>query len=290
MKSHRFTIFLVIMTVVLIGLALIAESVYLSDFEYHYRTKKFNETLSAREKTMDDCLNSMKPILAGISSPAEISYNEIFPSAERNGITILYYFDKKLVLWSDNDFDVPPILNDSLYNKPLIFLQNGWFLTKTVQSGNEKIIGLLRLHSDYGFENNIIKSGYEKEFRIPDNVGFSPEKKDSEYHVYDREGDFLFSLLFPIVKGSTVFILIPLCLWAGVFVFLLLLIFDLVKKLVGKGKIFAGCIIFPDHIYYYLCFHHYFRKTCSYFSNRTVFSLQVYLEQDYPVTRSFISP
>lgn len=240
MKAHRYTIFLAIITVALIVLALIAESVYLSDLEYHFRTKRFNKTLSAREKVMDDCLNSMKPILAGASRPAEISDNNIFPAAEKNGITILYYFDKKLVLWSDNDFDVPPLLNDYLYNKPLIFLQNGWFLTKTVQAGNERIIGLLRLHSDYSFENKIIKSGFEKEFHISNNVGFSPEKKDSEYHVFDREGDFLFSLMFPVIKGSTIFILIPLCMWAGVFILLIILIFDLVKKLAEKGNNFAG--------------------------------------------------
>lgn len=239
MRAHRYTIFLSILTVVLIVLAQVAESVYFSDFEYRFRTRLFNKTLIAKEKVMDDCLNSMKPILAGVNSPREKSDNNIFSTAEKNGITILYYFDKKLVLWSDNDFDVPPVLNDSIYNKPLIFLQNGWFLAKTVQSGNEKIIGLLRLHSDYGFENNIIKSGFEKEFRIPGNVGLSIDKKDSEYHIFDKEGEYLFSLTFPIIRGSTFFIIVPLCFWTVAFVFLILLVFDVVKKLIDKRKIFA---------------------------------------------------
>ncbi len=241
MRAHRHTIFLIVVTVVLIVLAQLAESVYFSDFEFRFRTKMFNRTLSEREQIMDDCINSMKPILAGINSPRKDSDNNIFFTAEKNGITILYYFDKKLVLWSDNDFDVPSVLNDSLFSKPLVFLHNGWFLTKTVQSGNEKIIGLLRLHSDYSFENNIIRSGFDNEFRIPANVGLSTEKKDSEYHVFDKTGDFLFSLMFPTTRGSTLFILIPLCLWTGGFIFLLLLVFDVIKRLAVKGKAIAVC-------------------------------------------------
>lgn len=237
MRAHRHTIFLLVATVVLIILSQLAESVYFSGWEYRFRTKMFNRILREREQIMDDCINSMKPILAGVDSPKEVSDNNIFSTAEKNGVTILYYFDKKLVLWSDNDFDVPPVLNDSLFNKPLVFLQNGWFLTKTVQAGNEKIIGLLRLHTDYSFENNIIKSGFDKEFRIPGNVGFSPELKDSDYHVFDKAGDFLFSLIFPPARGSTFFILIPLCLWAGVFVLLILLVFEVAKKLAANGKI-----------------------------------------------------
>jgi hypothetical protein len=120
-----------------------------------------------------------------------------FSVAEKNKISILEYLDNKLVYWSDNEFDVPPVYIDSLYNKPLVFLQNGWFLTKTIQAGNEKVIGLLRLHTDYGFENNIIKSGFEKEFGMPENVDLNTDKEASEYHVFNKEGDFLFSLTFP---------------------------------------------------------------------------------------------
>jgi hypothetical protein len=28
---------------------------------------------------------------------------------------------------------------------PLVFIQNGWFLSETVKAGNETIVGLLRL-------------------------------------------------------------------------------------------------------------------------------------------------
>ena len=192
-------------------LALASEKVYFSDFEYRFRTKMFNKTLGAKETIMEDCLNSMKPVLAKENHNDQFHENNLFTVAEENKISILEYFDNKLVYWSDNEFDVPPIFIDSLYNKPFVFLQNGWFLTKTIQAGNEKIIGLLRIHTDYGFENNIIKSGFEKEFRIPENVDLDTDKDASGFHIFDKKGDFLFSLVFPAVKGNTSFMFIPLC-------------------------------------------------------------------------------
>ena len=240
MKANRYLIFLTILTVVLILLALTAESVYFSDFEYRFRTRMFNKTLADKETIMEDCLNAMKPILAKGNLHDSISRNDLFTIAEKNRISILEYVDNKLWYWSDNEFDVLPVFIDSLYNKPLVFLQNGWFLTKTIQAGNEKIIGLLRIHTDYSFENNIIKSGFEKEFRIPEKVDLDTSKDASEFHIFNKKDDFLFSLLFPAIKGNTSFILVPLCLWAGVFILIIILSFELVKLLVNKGKSLIG--------------------------------------------------
>jgi len=240
MRSNRYPVFLSILTLVLIIMAMVAESVYFSDFEYRFRTRMFNKTVVAKETIMEDCLNDMKPILAQENHHGSLSENNVFSIAEQNKISILEYLDNKLFFWSDNEFDVPTVLTDSLFNKPLVFLQNGWFLTKTVQAGNEKIIGLLRLHTDYSFENNIIKSGFEKEFGIPENVELNTNKDASEFHVFDKEGDFLFSLSFPEVRSNTSLILIPLSLWAGVFVLIILLSFELVKLLVNKEKGVTG--------------------------------------------------
>ena len=196
----------------------------------------FNKALSSKEKLLEDCLDGMKPILAKEDHHGSVMENNLFSIADQNKITILEYFDNKLTYWSDNGFDVSRSLADTLYNKPLVFLQNGWFLTRTIQAGNEKIVGLLRLRTEYSFENDIIKSGFEKEFRVPRNVGFSTDKNASEFHIFDKKGNFLFSLLFPEVKENTYFILIPLCLWTGVFILIILLSLELVKILAGKGK------------------------------------------------------
>ena len=242
MKDNRYRILLSILSVVLIVVALLAESVYFSDFEYRFRTKMFNKTLSEKETIMEECLNAMKPILAFENHHGSVSENNVYLIAEQNRITILEYLDNKLNYWSDNEFDVPVDLVDSVFNKPLVFLQNGWFLTKTVQAGNEKVVGLLRLHTDYSFENNIIKSGFEKGFRMPESVDFNTDRNASEFHVLNKEGEFLFSLSFPEVKENTYFLLIPLSLWAAAFILIILLTFEVVKFLVNKEKGTLGIV------------------------------------------------
>src|SRR5665647_769632 len=168
MKPYRYPILLSILIIVLVLLALAAESVYFSDSEYHLRTRMFNKTLVLKETVMEECLNEIKPVLSNINHAGSISETDLFSKAKKNKISLLEYVDKKLIYWSDNEFDVPSDYIDTLFNKPLIFLQNGWFLTKSIQSRNEKIIALLRLRTEYSFENSFIKSGFEKEFAIPD--------------------------------------------------------------------------------------------------------------------------
>ena len=254
MRGKRYRLFLIILTVVLFLMALAAESLFFSDFEYRFRTNMFNKTLRAKERTLEECLNAMKPIMASKDHHGSVPENSLFTIAEQNEITILEYHDNKLANWSDKGFSVPQFLSDSLYAKPLIFLQNGWFLPKTIQTGNEKIVGLLRVHTDYSFENDIIKSGFEKDFRIQANVGFSTDKYASEFHIFNTAGDFLFSLSFSEIKGESNFILIPLCLWACVFVLIIIFSFEMVKFLVniGKKQLATGFIILIFSLLYFL--------------------------------------
>ena len=236
MKGKRAGLILGISTFVLIILALAAETVYFSDFEYRFRTRRFNKILGQKEKVLDDCLNGVKPFLAQGESQRTGIENKLFSVAGKHHITIVEYVENKLVYWSDNMFDVPYILNDSLYTKPLIFIQNGWFLTQSVQAGNERVIGLLRLRTDYDYENDIIRNGFEKDFGIPGKTEFRIDKEASDFHVFKRDGTFLFSLIFPADKENTYLILIPLVLWICVFIMLLFNTLSIVIVLSGLGR------------------------------------------------------
>lgn len=229
-------IFLAVAAVILIVLANAAEWLYFSDYEYKLRTRKFNKVLNERENIMERLLNSMRPLLATEDHHGSVPETDIFSIAEKNKITIIEFLDNTLIDWSDNDFDVPSIYIDSLYNKQFIFLQNGWFLPRTLKSGNETIVGLLRVRSDFSLTNDIIKSGFEKEYGVPAGVDLSMDKNASEFHVFNKSGVFLFSLVFPEVKEATGFILFPVLLWSALFIVLLLFCLELVKYLNEQGK------------------------------------------------------
>jgi len=227
---------LIISTIVLLLISLASESLYFSNFEYRFRTDRFNKTLWQNEQILEECLDGMRPILAKEDHHGSMPENTLFAVAEENNITILEYLDNKLTFWSNNGFNVPVFLKDTTFNKKLVFLQNGWFLTRTIKAGNEKIIGLLRIRTDYSFKNEIITSGFEEVYRMPGNVGLSTDQDASEFQVYDKSGQFIFSLLFPEVKEKTGYILIPLVSWTITFFFIVLLLLEIVKALVKRGK------------------------------------------------------
>ena len=254
MRVKRYRIIIGILAVVLFLFALAAQSLFYSDFEYKYRTRLCNKTLKEKEKIMDKCLTDLEPVLAQEDHHGSVSENNIFSVADQNEITILEYFDNRLAYWSDNGFDVPAVLNDTLFQKHIIFLQNGWFLPKTIQAGNEKIVGLLRLRTEYSFENSIITSGFEKYFGLSENVGITTSKSASDFKIYNLNRDYLFSLTFPESRENTWFILLPLCLWAAFFITLILLSLELFKAIASRGRhltaalllllIFGGVYIF----------------------------------------------
>lgn len=243
MRRRRYIIYLVISFTVLVLLGIISQSLYFSDFESRYHTRIFNRILAEKEQILEDCLNSMKPILANEDHHGSVPENDLFAVAEENRITILEFFDNKLVYWSDNDFDVPSFFDDSLYHKPIIFLQNGWFLPKTVEAGNEKIVGLLRIRYDYSLNNEIIKSGFVREFRLTEKTQLSFDKDASDFHVYNKSGKFLFSLIFPKENPDSGFIYVPIFLWAGAFLILMLMILEIFRILQQKNKCPVGFMV-----------------------------------------------
>lgn len=229
-RERRSGLLLFILTVFLILASLGAESFYLSDFEYRLMTKRFNRKLQEKERIMKDCLEKLRPVPGQEETTGPISGRSISSLAAREGITILEYIDQNLVYWSDNDFDVPGLPGDSLFNNPVVFIQNGWFIHDRIKTGNHELIGLVRIRSVYSYENDIVRSGFVKDFRVPESVMLNVHPGEEEYKVYNNAGVFLFSLDFPETKSNTLLIIVPLILWAMVLVSIIMLMLSQTKR------------------------------------------------------------
>lgn len=242
MKSKQYRIYLLISTVALLLLAIGSEILYFSDFEYKLRTRRFNKILAEKETIFDNSLNSLKLSLDSGENISQVVQENPFSVIENQG-TILFYFDKKLVHWSDNSFDVPRTWDDSLFSRPLVFIQNGWFLTKSTKGGNGIIVALLRLRNDYGFENILVRNGFVKEFGVPESTGFSISGNISDFNVFSKEGKRLFSLVFPPGRQESYLIALPIILYTSAFVLLLFLILEIVAFFNRRGRNIAGVTI-----------------------------------------------
>ena len=239
-KEKRSGLSLIVLTIILAIAAVMAESLYFSDFEYHLLTRRFSRILREKEKIMKESLDRLQLTLLQEQLHGSASEKNIFSIAKKNGITILEYSDKTLVHWSDNDFDVPAIPDDSLFLKPVIFMQNGWFLPERRKAGNQEFIALLRIRTDFSYENDIVRSGFSKDFRIPDVVQLSQKKSDSGFNIYNTEGTFLFSLAFPAARTNTLLIIVPLMLWLAVLFLIIKLSLNLAIFLDKSGHPFIG--------------------------------------------------
>ena len=252
MNLRKKLIYLTFIATVSLIMAVVVEYIYFSDFEYRLKTRKFNRVLAEKETIIDNYLNSLIPILnrgENISSAAKDYLSVVI----RNQGTVLEYLDDKLAHWSDNSVAVPLTYNDTLFSKRLVFIQNGWFLTKTIKSGNEKIIVLLRLRSDYGFENNLIRKGFIKDFGVPSNTGLSSDINSSDFRVYTKDKRWLFNLVFPPGRKESAFIAIPLILWSLFFTLVLVLVSNLAELISQKGKgllAVFGALLFLVTIYF----------------------------------------
>jgi signal transduction histidine kinase len=244
MIRKRYRSFLAVVTIILMIIAQASELLYFSDLDYKLRTRRFNKILAEKEKITEECLESLKKFMEHSEAHGSMSKDKVFRLAGQEGITILEYFNSSnLVYWSDNSFDVPKVIDSNLFDKPFVFIQNGWFLTKTIQTGSEKIVGLLRVRTDYGFENELVRNGFEKAFHVSENVGFSRDRNSSPYHVFNSKGDFLFSLIFPLEKDINYLIVIPLIMWSISFFLIILLTVEFSLSLVRRKKFLSAFFV-----------------------------------------------
>ena len=193
-KNYR--LFLIFLTLFLLLLSIIAESLYFGDLEYIIRTKRFAKILSGKELIAEDCLEKLSAVTDMNISPESNSSDDFLSLARDEKISLLSYNKGKLAYWSDNSFDVPVEFEDSIFIKPIVFIQNGWFVPKVLEQGDNDFIALIRVRSDYSLENNLIINGFEDDFKIPEKVGFSLNNSVSDFRINNNKGEFLFSLVF----------------------------------------------------------------------------------------------
>jgi two-component system, NtrC family, nitrogen regulation sensor histidine kinase NtrY len=243
MKIKNYRLLLIILTVIMAGLAIGTESLYFGDYEYLIRTKRFIRILTAKERIAENCLVRFQSLVQTDVNPEDEKSNNLFSTAKNEGIALFQYNNNRLISWSDNGFDMPPIYDDSLFIQSLVFIQNGWFVTKKLQSGDNIYIALIRIRSDYGLENDLIKNGFEKNFKIPEKVGFSRDSTISAFNIYLSDGEYLFSLVYPEEKSNTYIIIGPILLWVLVFILILMLTREMVRYLTEKGRGYLGIIL-----------------------------------------------
>lgn len=254
MKKNRKIFLLPAIIILLVIAGFIAESVYYGNYEYRLRTGRFNRMLNAREKVLNECIEEIKTAFESDENIKKTSLYRASRLAVRNNITLLAYEDDTLSYWSDNGFDVPEKWDEKIFAENPGYISNGWFLIRKADRGTLKIAGLIRLMTDYGIENDIIENGFLKEYRLPVGTQFGALEA-SPYKIFDSQGNYLFSLVFPGVKSNTPFIILPLLVWLALLILLIYSTLYIVRCIADRNRnILAVLLCLFVFAVIYFCF------------------------------------
>ena len=180
-----------------------------------------------------------------ISGSFFINYfeNKGYEKAANNDITLLVYSDNMLKYWSDNTFEVPPVYNQELFGEPIIFLQNGWFIPEISDRSGYMIVGLFRVSTIYGIENDIVSSGFSTKLKPSEEVLFNKSRLTDGHPIFNEAGEYLFSVLFREKSRHNILITLSLVLWVMSFVSILLLISTISAYCSNKGRGVLGVTV-----------------------------------------------
>lgn len=229
----------VIYLILIIAGVLISDLVYKSDIKFRREASGFNRNLHKLEK------EGME-ILSEIAVKDRLSKEDIKrlkDIAEAEGLSFARYREGKLVLWSENTFELPDNSKDLDLDSPFQFIQNCWFVNGSISDSANLYIYLIDIYYDYGIENNLIKSGFWKKHGLPPGTAFSHDP-DMGYPVYNINGKYLFSIVFDKeLNFNTLFVIIPLILWLFFFIVAASLINRLTDSIAKKNKGRIGVLI-----------------------------------------------
>jgi len=165
--------------------------------ENHERiTQHFQKVLHNKEKITDQLLIDLEDELLNKGYDSSFYDEEQIQLLKNNGIILLIYENNKLAYWSDNSIPVIEYFETTEFEEKVKFYGNGWYEVQTREFSNLILIGLSRIKNEYNFENEYLRNEFQTDYKIPKEVEilFDP---DADNKVFDREGDYLFTLSYP---------------------------------------------------------------------------------------------
>ncbi|MBI4931103.1 MAG: GHKL domain-containing protein [Bacteroidetes bacterium] len=131
-------------------------------------------------------------------------YESLF---EREGLVFLIFENDSLRFWTDNTVAVSNYLSQNYFNDKIVKLPNGWFGIEKLSKGEKQILALILLKREYPYQNKYLTNEFQSDFGINADVELRVDadktgqknsvEKSSGGDVYEKEGEYLCTLVFP---------------------------------------------------------------------------------------------
>ena len=166
---------------------------------------------------------------------------------KNDGLYLFIYLNDTLKYWSTKDVPVPLTFSSSEFNKPYVSLgalfDSGKFASFVKQGDGYAIVGLVLIKNVHYHENKYLKTAFQKDFGLPDNVKISPMQEYDGHPITDKNGQFVWSLIFDGTCFYSYQIYLPaLAYLLAIIVFFMLLdsIFGILKTPTSKNLFFPA--------------------------------------------------
>ena len=161
-------------------------------------------------------------------------HNSCADHLKNEGLYLFVYLNDTLEYWSTKDVPVPETFSSSEFDKPYVSLGNHFYTSgkfaSFVKHGNGyAIVGLALIKNVHQTENKYLKTGFQKDFSLPANVKIFSGQMDDGYPITDRNGQFVWSLIF----DSTCFYNYQILLPALAYLLAIIVFFFLLDSIFG---------------------------------------------------------
>jgi two-component system nitrogen regulation sensor histidine kinase NtrY len=115
---------------------------------------------------------------------------------EKKSVILLIYCHDSLVYWSGNS--ISSLSMDTLPDDTsrFSFISNAWYAIKRYPGIDSTIIGLLKISTEYPYQNEFLRNTFIRDLHLPVTTQVSLTKQPNSANIHDWEGEYLFSLSF----------------------------------------------------------------------------------------------
>ena len=165
--------------------------------------ERIQKIFTGKEQTLLRYMDRLDQCVRATSrTPCYIDFHNRYADyLKKQGLFLFVYRNDSLNYWSTKDVAVPEMYSASDFDMPYVSLGNslhasGKYASFVKKESDYEIVGLALIKNVYTYENKYLRTAFQKQFGLPDNVKISQEQVDRSYPISDSAGQFVWSLIF----------------------------------------------------------------------------------------------
>ncbi|QGY43699.1 HAMP domain-containing protein [Maribellus comscasis] len=189
--------FFLVLAICLFVSAAIIENGLLSLHPEERLIADFQEQLIADENRLEMNLKDISRIINEDDYWGELNdyLNNNNLLLEKEGVGFLMYFSGELEYWSDRSLSFYDSITQFENLDGFVKLPNGYYLVQSLQVDSADILGLQLIKRNFYYENKYLKNIFLEKYNLPEDYDIIENKTEKLPHIFNKNGEFLFSIL-----------------------------------------------------------------------------------------------